>query len=312
VTVPELSVVCVAGQQRRRVARCLDALAAQSAVDRIEVVVVDVSGKDNPIPLPVSLVPANVIRLPASTSLGGARATGARAAHGAAIAFLLDHGYPSPEWAEALIDAYSGPWTAVGYAFDLANPRARAARTAMLAQFLPWLSPAIRGATTALPGNMVSYRASFLHSLDGDLEQLLEIDLLLHQRIAASGQAMAIEPGAVVRHECFESLTEVALANHIYSEMLAAQRARADDWPLWRRVAYGLGSPLGVTAVRLARTVAAARRARRLVALALALPGVVGIAVLAAFGEARGYLRPDRELRTRFLWRELNAPRASG
>jgi hypothetical protein len=116
----------------------------------------------------------------------------------------------------------------------------------------------------------------------------------------------------VVRDECFESLAEVALANHVYSEMLAVQRVRADGWSRWRRVAYGLGSPLGVTAVRLAGTVAAARRARRMMELAVALPGVFVIALMAALGEARGYLRPDSQLPARFLWCELNAPRTGG
>jgi Glycosyl transferase family 2 len=312
VAIPELSVVCVAGEQRHRVARCLHALGAQTVADRIEVLVVDLSGDAAPIELPPGLESASVIRVPAGTSFGRARAAGARAAQANAIAFLVDHGYPDPGWAEALIDAHAGPWAAVGYAFELANPRTRAARTAMLAQFLPWLAPARRGEVTGLPGNMVSYRASFLHSLDDELEQLLGIDLLLYERIRANGEAMAIEPAAVVRDECFESLGDAALANHVYSEMLAAQRARADGWSRLRRIGYGVSSPVGVTAIRLAGTFAAARRADRMVALVRALPGVLAIALMAALGEARGYLFEDRSLPRRFLCREVNAPRASG
>jgi glycosyltransferase involved in cell wall biosynthesis len=311
VSVPELSVVCVAGEQRQRVRRCLAALAAQTAVGRIEVLVVDAGGAGDPIALPPELGSSTVIGAGSDPSLGRARAAGARAATGRAVAFLVDHGYPAPRWAEALIDAYEQPWAAVGYAFELANPGARAARVAMLAQFLPWLSPAERRPTAILPGNMVSYRASVLRSVDGDLDRLLEVDHLLHERIRASGERMTVEPGAVVADECFESLAEVALANHTYSEMLAMQRASADDWSVLRRALYALGSPVGIPAMRLAHAVRAARRCGRLSSLWRAIPGVTAILFMAGLGEARGYLGATRTVGRRFLWRELNAPRAS-
>jgi glycosyl transferase family 2 len=311
VSIPELSVVCVAGEQRQRVRRCLDALATQTVADRIEVIVVDVARHGAPVEIPPTLGSADVIRVGAETGFGHARAAGARATGADVIAFLVDHGYPQPGWAEALIDAYAEPWAAVGYAFALANPRARAARTAMLAQFLPWLAPVRPAETTVLPGNMVSYRTSLLRSLDGELEQLLEIDHLLHERIRQRGGEMTVAPGAVVRDECFESLADVALANHVYSEMLAVQRARANGWPLPRRIAYAAGSPAGVFAMRSAQTLAAARRTGRLPELARALPGVLAILAMSALGEARGYLRETEILGDRFMWRELNAPRAS-
>jgi Glycosyl transferase family 2 len=311
VRVGELSVVCVAGEQRRRVRRCLDALAAQTVADRIEVVVVDMTATGARIQLPPGLGSSTLIRAAPGASLGQARATGARAARGDAVAFLVDHGYPEPGWAEALVNAYAGPWAAVGYAFAPANPETQAVRTAMLAQFLPWLSPVRSDAIRSLPGNMVSYRSSVLRSVDGDLDGLLEIDHLLHERIREGGGQMTVGPGAVVRDECFESIADVALANHVYSEMLAVQRARANRWSPPRRIVYALGSPVGVFAMRLAQTVAAARRTGRLAALARALPGVLAILAMAALGEARGYLRETRSLGDRFLWRELNAPRAS-
>jgi glycosyltransferase involved in cell wall biosynthesis len=270
-----------------------------------------VAPTDDPIALPPGLGSSTVIRAEAGASLGQARAIGARAARGEAVAFLVDHGYPEPGWAEAVVNAYTGPSAAVGYAFAPANPETRAVRATMLAQFLPWLSPARADTIRSLPGNMVSYRSSVLRSLDGDLDGLLEIDHLLHERIRQRGEAMTLAPGAVVRDECFESLADAALANHVYSEMLAVQRARANGWSLPRRIVYALGSPVGVFAMRSAQTLAEARRTGRLPAIARALPGVLAILAMAALGEARGYLRETRSLGDRFLWRELNAPRAS-
>jgi glycosyltransferase involved in cell wall biosynthesis len=310
VPLPALSVVCVAGEQRRRVHRCLEALATQTVADRIEVVVVDVATTDEPVVLPRELESSTVIRPEAGATLGQARAIGARAARGEAVAFLVDHGYPEPRWAEGVIDAYAEPWAAVGYAFAPANPETQAVRATMLAQFLPWLSPAQANTIRSLPGNMVSYRSSLLRSFDGDLEGLLEIDHLLHERIHDRGEAMAVAPGAVVRDECFESVAAAARANHVYSEMLAVQRAHAHGWSLVRRIVYALGSPVGVFAMRSAQALADAGRTGRLPALARALPRVLAILAMAALGEARGYLRETKSLRDRFLWWELNAPRA--
>jgi hypothetical protein len=289
----------------------LEALAAQTVAERIELVLVDLGPPESRPDPPAVFAATTSLELSPDSGLGAARAAGARAARAQAVAFLVDHGYPEPEWAEALIGAYRDDgWAAVGYAFRAANPQTRAARTAMVAQFLPWLSPTDGGETTILPGNMVSYRTSLLRSLDGDLDQLLEIDLVLHERLLNRGHTMTLEPGAVVREECYESLAETARANHVYSELLAVRRARAGDWSTIRRLAYGLTSPVVVALLRLTHGAAAARHGGRVKELLAALPGVIAIAAVAALGEARGYLLGARGTRARFLEWELNAHRA--
>jgi glycosyltransferase involved in cell wall biosynthesis len=311
IATPELSVVCVAGRQRHRLLRALEALAAQTIAERIELVLVDLGPPESRPEPPDTFAATTSIELPPDSGLGIARAAGARAARAEAVAFLVDHGYPEPGWAEALVGAYRDRWAAVGYAFKAANPEARAARAAMVAQFLPWLWPARGGETTSLPGNMVSYRSRVLRSLDDDLDALLDIDFVLHQRIQELGLAMAVEPGAVVREECYESLAETARANHVYSELLAVQRVRAGDWSRLRRLGYGLVSPVVVTVLRLTHAVGAASRGRRVGALLAALPAVIAVATVAALGESRGYLLGARgTTRARFLEWELNAPRA--
>jgi hypothetical protein len=308
---PRLSVVCVTGHQRRRLQRCLGALAAQSVADDLELVLVDLGPADSRPEPPAGLGRTHVLAMPPDSDLGAARAAGARAARADVVAFLFDHGYPEPEWAESLISAYRGSWAAVGYVFKPVEPGAWSARTAMVAQFGPWLWPSEGGATHSLPGNMVSYRRDLLRSLDGRLDSLLEIDFLLHRHILDSGLTMSVEPGAVVREECYESLADTARANHVYSEMLAVQRARVNRWSLGRRLAYGLASPVVVTALRLLGAAATALRTGRGRATAAGLPGVVAIAGVAGFGEARGYLFGSRDTAARFIEWELNAPRAA-
>jgi glycosyltransferase involved in cell wall biosynthesis len=304
-------VVCVAGVCRERARRVMEAVEAQTAAARIELVVVDCASDAGALDLPGGLHGGSMVPHRRDAGLGEARAAGVRRSTGPIVAFLVDHCYPTPAWAEALIDAYRGGWAAVGYSFESANPGSFAGRIAMLAQFGPWLDSGTETAVEALPGNNVSYRREALAPFSGELAELLDIDLILHERLRARGDALALCPAALVAYEPYDSLLETALANHAYSSLLAAARVRAGRWPLWRRLAYALASPLGVTAMRLAPAVRAARRRPDAVPGALAtLPGVFAIAVVAALGEARGYLLGDGSMRRRFLHWELHAPRS--
>jgi hypothetical protein len=310
---PQLSVVLMAGTQRARTRRALEALQSQTVAGRIELVLVDCAPETEQLDLPAELGWATVAPQPVICGLGEARAAGARAAKGPIVAFLVDHCYPAPGWAEALVAAYGGPWAAVGYSFGSANPGSYVNRTAILAQFGPWLEAAGGGAVGTLPGLNVSYRREVLMEIDGELGRLLEIDLLLHERMRKRGLELGFEPRAVVVYESFGSVLETALANHAYSEQFAAQRARAGRWPGARRLLYGLASPLLVTALRLAATAReTARRPRKLPHTTVALPGILAIALMAALGEARGYLLGARGTHRRILRWELHAPRACG
>jgi len=113
-----------------------------------------------------------------------ARAAGVHAARGEFVAFVADHVYPDPGWAEAVIAAYDeGPWAGVGYSFRNANPDTYASRAAMLADFGPWLAPTRSGETDHLPTNDVSYRRSLLAGFGDELAELLTAEpLLLEQR----------------------------------------------------------------------------------------------------------------------------------
>ena len=157
---PRLSVVCTLGPWRARLVRMLAALDAQTAADSIEIVFVGMSPESELLG-PSREIPTTVLPYPPGAPLGAARADGLQAARGEIVAFLADHAYPDPGWAEALIGAYRDrPWAAVGYAFRNANPDTHGSRAAMLADFAPWLAPVSSGETDYLPPNDLSFRRS--------------------------------------------------------------------------------------------------------------------------------------------------------
>lgn len=85
---PELSVACVVGCQRPRARKALDAIAAQTAADRIELVLVDLEPGAGALP-PPSTLPVTVLERPGRTSFGEARAAALHAARAPVVLIAL-------------------------------------------------------------------------------------------------------------------------------------------------------------------------------------------------------------------------------
>ncbi len=202
---PHLSVVLVVGSQRRRAQRVLDALAAQTAADCIEVVVVDlIDGGPAPLHVAPSLRHVYASR-PDINRWGRARAEAVRLASAEVIGFIEDHCFPEPEWAAVLIEAYRGPWAAVGYAFTNANPRTYVSRASMLARYGQFVDPARPGPARLVSGNNVSYRRDLLLSFGSELDGLLTIDFNLQEVLGKRGLPLLVEARARAAHTNFSN-----------------------------------------------------------------------------------------------------------
>jgi hypothetical protein len=305
---PTVTVATVAGAQRRRVQRLLGALAAQTIADEIEVVVVDARPERGGVEVPDGLR-ARILNGD-SLGFGEARAKAARAARAEIIAFLEDHCYPEPDWAEALAAAYSGPWASVGYAIDSANPGRLSSRINYVAHYGQWLSPK-RGSTATLPGNNVSYRRQALLAFGGELEAMLTADFNVHAAMRSRGLALASEPRARVRHENEESIMDSCRAQFAYSRLLATERACLRGWRLPRRLLHAVGILAGAPLLRIAGLISAnARRPRMLLRVIVYLPGIIASYLGGALGESAGYLFGPGSARERLMYWEVDAPRA--
>jgi hypothetical protein len=313
-----LSVAVVIGAQRRRAAACLHALALQSVADQLEVIVLD-TRPELPAIWPASpdaqdrpaWSQAPVVLAAAGLSYGQARAVAVGAARAELIAFLEDHCYPQPGWAEALLRAYTGPAAAVGYAISNANPDSRVGRIVHLATYGEWAAPA-GGPVTALPGGNVSYRRDVLVSLGSELAELLTADFNLHDRLRARQLTLVVQPAAQVRHESEERYLNALRSSFVYSRALAAKRASLDRWSARTRALVAAKDLLGAPVARLVRLLQARPRSspadRGLAAL---LPAIVLLLVVSAVGEAVGYLLGEGASAARLLYYEVDAPRSA-
>jgi glycosyltransferase involved in cell wall biosynthesis len=307
---PHLSVVLVVGSQRRRAQRVLDALAAQTAADCIEVVVVDLID-DGLTPLHVAPFLRHVYaRRPDINRWGRARAEAVRLASADVIGFIEDHCFPEPEWAAMLIEAYRGPWAAVGYAFTNANPRTYVSRASMLARYGQFVDPARPGPARIVSGNNVSYRRDLLLSFGSELDGLLTIDFNLQEVLGKRGLQLLVEARARAAHTNFSNYARDTITGYWYCRLLAARRAETQSWSTTRRLVHGFGAPLGSPAIRLARLLFGLRGRSLLWAqAAAAIPLIVGWYVTDAVGESSGYLFGPGQSELQALRWELNEAR---
>lgn len=258
---PELSVVLASPDSFLSLRTTLRHLHAQTARDRIELVLVGPKKLQETIdesylhPFPSYQV---VDHEPVRT-IAAANAAGARAARGRIIAFAEDHCFPEPGWAEALVAAHRNPHAVVGPVVRNANPSTWISWADFLAGYGPWMAGAVKGHPGFLPGHNSSYKREVLEDLGGDLEEWLEAETILHQKLAADGHSLYLEQGAIVSHVNFALLDSWADVQFLNGRVFAGMRSR--DWGVLHRLVYFLASPL-IPLVRTARSVGPLHRAQ--------------------------------------------------
>jgi hypothetical protein len=296
----------IVGASRDNAQRVARFLSAQTIRERIEVIVVDVAPETYP-PIVMDQHPATYLRHPGLRSWSKAKAIGSRQAQADLVAFLEDHCRPNPDWAEHVLSAFSGPWTAVGYGFTNGSADNYLSRSSLIADYGLWAHPAPAGESKLLPGNNVAYRKAFLDSLGDQLEQVLGVDYNLHEIILARGERMFLEPRAIAAHQCYADASMLLAANFIYARVLGATRARNRKWMWPMRLFAGLVAPILVPPLRLFRLFASLRGRGGLTRQVLAaLPIVVVTYVACALGEATGYLFGIGNAQEQFVQYELD------
>jgi hypothetical protein len=300
---PDLSVIVVVGEERVRAQRALDALARQTALERLEVVVVDHASAAPSLRLPAG-IEAHVAHGPELRSFGHARLAGARAARAPIVAYIEDHVYAEPDWAERLLDAYarSPDAVAIGYGFVNAHPESYVATATLLAEYGPYVVPVRSGPTEALPGSNVSYRRRDVLEV-AEPAGALAVDWVLRNDLLARGRLL-IASDAIVRHESLATVRDVLRATYVYGRTLAAARARHAGWSRRRRWLYAAGAVPVVPVLRAGRFARSLRGRRPLWrSAAETAPILLATWLSGSIGEAVGYSSPiDGDGRELLRW----------
>ena len=241
---PALSVVLLVGPHRERSSRALRSLLDQSIVDQMEVLVLDPEVENHP-PLPGSDHPAvKTIACEMRESWGKIRADAVRIAQAPIVAFLEDHAYVFPGWAEANLRAFEGPWAGVGGEVHNANPHIGISDALVFTYFLPFFAPARRGEVKRIMGHNSAYRRDILLGYGDRLDYMLLVEYTLNIALLADGHQLLLEPGIKIAHQNETSLFSIIKGDYFSNRCFGNLRASLFGWPFWKRFLYVLLTPL--------------------------------------------------------------------
>lgn len=307
---PILTAALVAGSQRARVARCLRHLLGQTALSQMEIVAVDISpggeyveGRNH--------AGVRWLHRPDLSTMGAARAECVRAARGAFVAFVEDHSYADPRWAEGVIRAFEQAHDVdlVTYAMANANPERLLCRVFMMVEYGRWHDPAVSGFISISASNNVAYRRSALLPYLPRLDDFLEAEYVLHQEMQRQGSRVWLAADAKVSHENWTRLGDGLHANCVIKRLLAAVRATQGKWPLPKRIAWAAAMPLTVP-LHIARLAwSLVPRPRLWLLFWQSVPLMVLVYGASALSEAMGYLTGPAGASARFRDLEISIPR---
>lgn len=307
---PALSVILLIGDERERAQRALDSVLQQDCIDRIEILLVDLSRRgaatldhhDHP--------RVKYSRPSADTSYVDARVDATTEARAPYVAFLEEHAEAMPGWAAGVLRGFEQGWAAVAYETHNLNPDCGISNASYLANYMPWLAPARRGPSDFVAGQNAAYRRDVLMQYVDQLPQLYGNDQLLQWKLAADGYRFGIEPDARFLH-CNE--TELAVAARglfLYNRFMAPMRANIFQWNVLRRCLYAFGLPL-IPVVRLTKQMLFLRRRHpdMMSEFLRSAPWILACNYAAAAGQTTGLLLGPGNSLMKFWDFELNADR---
>jgi len=287
---PEISVVIVTPDDYESIRKVIGCLHAQTVKDRLQLMIVAPSAEAlvvDPSELK-DFFQYRVIGIGKIGSFASASAVGLRQADAPIVAFVEEHSYPDPEWAEALIKAHRQPWAAVGPVMRNANPEKLTSWADFFISYGRWVDPTPAGPIDHLPGHNSSYKRQILLDYGAMLEGMLEAESVLHWDLGAKHYQLYLEPAAKTSHLNFERLSSWVSAQFHSGRLFAMTRAKR--WSLLRRFFYIGGTPL-IPIVRLWRILRQLRQSKNQHhLLPWILPALIfGLAANAA-GEMTGHL----------------------
>jgi len=308
---PKLSVIVIIGELRDRAQKSIRALEDQTTTDPIEIIIIDLAPPEEA-PLQICR-PDRVIYHRESTdlTLASAKRLGVHLAKSDLVAFVEDHCYVSPNWAEAVIDAYqTGNWSIIGFAFHNANTQYWLSRQAFFFDFAMAKAPTASGIQSGVPCNNIAFKKQFLLDFEQRYGDLPFPEVIYQEYCAHEDIPVYLEGRAEASHDNFIDLPNMVKIHFIVCHLIASNRTKLWQWSLPRRLFYSIAVIPGAPILKLIRLMAFVHR-RRLGwgNFFTALPVILTDYIIAAWGESLGYIYRLPSASTWCTRWELSTPR---
>lgn len=286
---PAMSYVVVTDHYRT-IRRVAERLAAQTAKDQIEVIVVAPKGQD--LGLDTSILSGfaafRTVLLESIWPMSIARAAGVRAATAPVIFIGETHSFPHAGFCATLIEAQTDPWDVVVPGLLNGNPASPLSWAAFLMDYGGWLNELPGGAIQGGPTWNVGYRRDVIMAMDGALTTALSHGDEMAVALRARASRTCFVPAAELEHVNVEQIIWWLEQRFLTGRLVAASRKRR--WSTARRLVYVCASPL-VPLVMLSRISRPVRAAVTKCRLPFGtIPALVLGTLVRTAGEVLGYL----------------------
>lgn len=287
---PKLSVFTIADQSASQCRSVLRELQRQTICSHIEVILVTPDREGLEDKEFNAFATWQWINLPEIRNSGAAKLAAVHAARAPLVTYAEEHSFFDEAWAERLVATHERGYPVVGFAMENANPKNLVSWAHLYGQFGPAVAPVESGESDFLVGNHVSYRKNLLLEYGDMLEELLQDEGALFLDLRAKGIPMYIAGDAISRHINLSSLKSYITLDYLGQRSFAAIRAKAGNWPWWKRWLYAGAGPL-IPAIRLRRILFHIRRTGRQTEFLPQILVPISLALLAgAWGEMVGYI----------------------
>lgn len=299
---PQLSVILPAHCRSENFRLALARIRSQTISSRLELIIVVPSEEElhlEPEEL-AGLFSYKVLGIGPFQEGGKAKAAGVKAATASLVAFMEDHSYPHPGWAEALVRAHlKGNFAVVGPVMLNANPSSAVSWGCFLVFYGYWMAARPQEELRHLPGNQSCYRRDILLEYGSRLPDMLQTESVLHWDLLAKGFSLYQESEARMYHLNFSRISPVLREYFLTSRVFASNRV--SSWGTFKKAVYTLGSTL-LPPVRFVRVLKYAKRAKlRMRVLIRASSAVLLILFAGTLGEMFGYASGSGKARERLM-----------
>ncbi len=245
---PALSVVLVTIDRFETLRKVVHFVREQTIADRVQLMIVapsedtlaDLTDEDREGFMELTAVPVGEI-----TDVDMAAALALPHARAPYLAFLEDHAFPQPDWAEKIVAAFEQYGTAgVGTAIENGNPGTTLSWANMLMSYGQWVAAQHAGPTQNVSRHNVAFRADVLREEYGDdLPRMMGRDGGLLADLIRRGHSYAIDPTTHVRHvnpSTWSSTIELRTGS---GRLFASSRMKREGWSPAKRLLYIAGAP---------------------------------------------------------------------
>jgi Glycosyl transferase family 2 len=287
---PQMSVLLLTPDNYQTIRKTIRHLKGQTVREQLQIVIVAPSRKE------VELIDSDlegfhsykIVEVGEIRVLSTAKALAIPETSAPIVAFAEDHCFPDPDWAEALIDAHSRGYAAVGPVMRNANTATSLSWAGLFLHYGCCLQPVISSRCTNLPWHNTSFKRCLLLEYGSELGTMLLVEGLLFNDLRSKGHTLYLEPAAATNHVNISILSSWIRHAFWGGRLFGAMRAQKNRWSIWRRFLYIAGSPL-IPLVRLFRVLRVIRREGRNTSLLRLIPSILSGLLPHALGEIAGY-----------------------